>query len=252
MIIVLSPSKTLDFDTKINADFTSHDFMAESQELITNLRKLSVPKISKLMDLSEKLSELNYNRYHDFSPPFTAQNARQAIYAFKGDVYDGLKVEEFKSADIKYAQKHLRIISGLYGLLCPLDLMQPYRLEMGTKLANKKGKDLYKFWGDKITNAINTALDDSKILVNLASVEYFKAVNSKLVNAEIITPIFKEKKGDNYKVIALFAKQARGTMAAYIIKNRVETVVQLKKFKEAGYKFSASLSKGNELVFVRG
>lgn len=254
MIIILSPSKTLDFSGEFKGNFSQHDFMAQSLELIKNLRKLSVVEICKLMDISEKLGELNYRRYKDFHAPFFAGSSCPAIYAFKGDVYDGLKVEDFHANDVEYAQQHLRIISGLYGLLRPMDLILPYRLEMGIALENKSGKNLYQFWGDKITNSLNDLLqtNESKILVNLASVEYFKVVNNKLLEAEIVTPLFKEKKGDSYKMIALFAKRARGSMAAYMIKNRVKTINDLKKFNEDGYVFSKALSEGNELVFVRG
>lgn len=253
MILVISPSKTLDFSGKTFGKHTNPDCLDESQKLIAILRKFKVKDISELMDLSEKLSQLNWQRYRDFTLPFSEENARQAIYAFKGDVYDGLAVDGFSARDIIYAQSHLRIISGLYGLLKPLDLIQPYRLEMGTKLTNKNGKDLYKFWGDKITAKVNEALekDGSNILVNLASEEYFKAVNKKLLQGNIITPVFKEKKGTAYKIVSFFAKKARGMMAGYILKNRIENEGGIKHFNEDGYKFSASLSNESELVFIR-
>jgi cytoplasmic iron level regulating protein YaaA (DUF328/UPF0246 family) len=253
MIVLISPSKTLDFAKKSGVDFTIPDFLNESVKLINNLQKLSVPNICKLMDISPKLGELNFQRYQDFHTPFTQENAKQAIYAFMGDVYEGLDATSLTKPNIKYAQKHLRIISGLYGLLRPLDLIQPYRLEMGTKFANKSGKNLYEFWGDKITNKLNELLKDDKtpIIVNLASVEYFSAINKKILNGNIVTPIFKENKNGSYKVIALFAKKARGTMASYIIKNKVDSIAGLKKFSEDGYKFNSSLSSKNELVFVR-
>lgn len=243
----------MDFSEKTIGDFTNHDFMENSLKLIKILQKLSPGKISKLMDLSEKLSELNYQRYQEFSTPFSKDNARQAILAFKGDVYDGIDIESFSKADIKYSQNHLRIISGLYGLLRPLDLIQPYRLEMGAKLANKNGKDLYKFWGDNITQKLNELLKENAIdiLVNLASGEYFKAINQKKLNGHVITPIFKEKKGDSYKIVMLFAKRARGMMAAYIIKNRIEYIEDIKLFNEDGYKFNPAFSTKSDLVFVR-
>jgi cytoplasmic iron level regulating protein YaaA (DUF328/UPF0246 family) len=243
----------MDFSKEAVGDFTNHDFMENSLKLIKILQKLSPDKISKLMDLSQKLAELNYQRYQDFSSPFNKENARQAIFAFKGDVYDGIGIESFSKADIKYSQKHLRIISGLYGLLRPLDLIQPYRLEMGTKLANKNGKDLYKFWGNNITEKLNGLLKENNknILVNLASGEYFKAVNQKKINGSIITPIFKEKKGSGYKIVMLFAKRARGMMASYIIKNRIENIEDIKLFNNDGYQFNSTLSTENELIFTR-
>lgn len=251
MIVIISPSKTLDFSGKTAGEHTHHAFLEESQQLIAILRKFSPDKIGGLMKLSEKLSKLNWQRYRDFTVPFTTDNARQAIFAFKGDVYEGLAVENFGKSDLEYAQKHLRIISGLYGLLRPLDLIQPYRLEMVTKLANSAGKDLYKFWGNKITEKLEESLDDSRIIVNLASNEYFKAINTKIFKGRVVTPVFKEKKGKDYKIVALFAKKARGMMSAYIIKHRIENIEGIKGFNDAGYKFSKELSGENELVFVR-
>jgi uncharacterized protein len=250
MITILSPSKTLDFSGKTAGTYTLPDFLENSQALITTLRKLTANDISKLMELSEKLSALNWQRYHDFTLPFTPQNARQAIYAFQGDVYEGLAVENFTAHDIKHAQSHLRIISGLYGLLRPLDLIQPYRLEMGTKLTTPKGKNLYKFWDDVITNKLNEELQGNP-LINLASEEYFKAINTKLISSEIITPIFKEKKGNSYKIVSFYAKKARGMMAGYIIKNRIKNIAGIKDFSEDGYNFNKALSTATSLVFTR-
>ena len=250
MIIVISPSKTLDFSGEISGGYTIPDFLDKSEELISVLRKLPAAKIASLMDISEKLSKLNWQRYKDFSVPFTPANARQALYAFKGDVYEGLAAHEFSKDDAQYAQSHLRIISGLYGLLRPLDLIQPYRLEMGTKLANKNGRNLYKFWGDQITEKLNEVLQGG-VLVNLASEKYFKAVNKKLLQGKIITPIFKEKKGKDYKIVSFYAKKARGLMAAYIIKNRVEAAEDIAHFNESGYKFNKALSGADEFVFTR-
>lgn len=253
MIVVISPSKTLDFSGKSKGEHTIPDFLENSIELLKVLCKLTVSEIAELMDLSEKLAVLNYRRYHDFSIPFTLENSRQAIYAFKGDVYEGLDVEAFTQEDIKYAQSHLRIISGLYGLLRPLDLIQPYRLEMGIKLSNQNYKNLYEYWGNKITVKLNELLKTggNNLLVNLASTEYFKVLNPKLFNARLVTPVFKERKNREYKVIPIFAKKARGLMASYIIKHRVENSDGIKQFRENGYGFNPNLSTETELVFTR-
>ncbi len=253
MIVVISPSKTLDFSGKSKGEYTIPDFVENSIELLKVLCKLTVSEIAELMDLSEKLAVLNYRRYHDFSIPFTLENSRQAIYAFKGDVYEGLDAEAFTQEDIKYAQSHLRIISGLYGLLRPLDLIQPYRLEMGIKLSNQNYKNLYEYWGNKITVKLNELLKTggNNLLVNLASTEYFKVLNPKLFNARLVTPVFKERKNREYKVIPIFAKKARGLMASYIIKHRVENSDGIKQFREDGYGFNPNLSTETELVFTR-
>jgi cytoplasmic iron level regulating protein YaaA (DUF328/UPF0246 family) len=253
MIVVISPSKTLDFSGKSKGEYTIPDFLENSIELLKVLCKLTVSEIAELMDLSEKLAVLNYRRYHDFSIPFTLENSRQAIYAFKGDVYEGLDAEAFTQEDIKYAQSHLRIISGLYGLLRPLDLIQPYRLEMGIKLSNQNYKNLYEYWGNKITVKLNELLKTggNNLLVNLASTEYFKVLNPKLFNARLVTPVFKERKNREYKVIPIFAKKARGLMASYIIKHRVENSDGIKQFREDGYGFNPNLSTETELVFTR-
>ncbi len=253
MIILISPSKTLDFSGNYKGEHTIPDFLKESTELIKVLRKLTTSEIAGLMDLSKKLAVLNHQRYHDFSIPFTLENSRQAIYAFKGDVYEGLDVEAFTQEDIKYAQLHLRIISGLYGLLRPLDLIQPYRLEMGTKLLSQNYKNLYEYWGDKIIVKLNELLKsgESDLLVNLASAEYFKVINQKLFNRRLITPVFKERKNSEYKVIPIFAKKARGLMTLYIIKQRIESIDDIKQFNGGGYEFNAALSTETELVFTR-
>ena len=253
MILIISPSKTLDFSGQSQDEYTNSDFFEESFSLIKILRSLRVSEIVRLMDLSQKLAVLNHQRYLDFSFPFNLENSRQAIYAFKGDVYDGLKAEAFKPDDIIYAQSHLRIISGLYGLLKPLDLIQPYRLEMGIKLTNQRGKDLYKYWGDIITIKLNELLknQDNNSLVNLASVEYFKAINRNLLQGNLVTPVFKERKNDGYKVVPIFAKRARGMMASYIIKNRIRNTNDIKLFNEDNYKFNKTASNENELVFTR-
>jgi hypothetical protein len=253
MIVIISPSKTLDFSGKTNGEYSIYDFSDESRKLIAILRTFSAKQIADLMSLSEKLSTLNWQRYQNFNNVFTPENARQAMFAFQGDVYDGLAAGNFNQSEIAYSQSHLRIISGLYGLLRPLDLIQPYRLEMGTRLANQNGKDLYKFWGDKITNKLNESMENSgcKILINLASEEYFKAINKKILYGRIITPVFMEKKGDAYRIVALYAKQARGMMAGYIIKNQVETSQGITQFNEAGYKFNPHISTDDRLVFTR-
>lgn len=254
MIIVLSPSKTLDYTSKTSTQsHSTPDFIKESKELIKVLRKKKPTELSQLMGISDKLAQLNYERYKDFSTTFSLKNARQAILAFKGDVYESINVDKYKENDFVFAQSHLRILSGLYGLLRPLDLIQPYRLEMGTRLANPKGADLYEFWGDKITNTLNDCLkkSSSPLLVNLASQEYFAAVNQKKLKGELLNVAFKEKKGGDYQVIGLFAKKARGAMADYIIKNRIEKSGDLMDFSENGYKFNKKLSDSVSYVFTR-
>ena len=205
------------------------------------------------MGLSDKLGALNYERYQAWQRPFSPENAKQALLAFKGDVYQGLDAESMDAEDLAWAQNNLRILSGLYGLLRPLDLMQPYRLEMGTKFANQRGGDLYAFWGDLITRKINQHLEGSKepVLLNLASNEYFKSVHPEKINAPIITPVFMDKKDDKYKIISFFAKKARGLMSAYIIKNRITDVERIKDFDSAGYSYNPAMSEGNKWVFTR-
>ncbi len=254
MIIVLSPSKTLDYNSdSYTSHYTVPGFLTESASLIGILKKKSQAEISGLMAISDKLAELNCRRYQEFHLPFTTQNARAALFAFKGDVYEGIEVEKYSEKELNFAQAHLRILSGLYGLLRPLDLIQPYRLEMGIKLANPRGKDLYKFWGDKITQALNFALreQNTDILLNLASQEYFKSVQEDKLNGRIVNVVFKEKKGRELKIIGLFAKQARGKMANFIIRNHIKNVQDIKKFTESDYRFEASLSDDKNYVFIR-
>lgn len=254
MLIVVSPAKKLDYDTPAKTKTnTMPDFLEHSQILIDRLREFSALDISELMHLSMKLAELNFDRYDAWSLPLTTDNAKQAMFAFKGDVYTGLDAESFSSADIKFAQKHFRMLSGLYGLLRPLDLMFPYRLEMSTKLDNERGKNLYEFWGNIITDAINKQLKASKseYLINLASNEYFKSVKTKNINAEIITPAFKEYKNGEYKMIGIYAKRARGMLSRYIIQNQLSDVEDIKNFAEDGYKFNQKASSGNNWVFTR-
>ncbi len=254
MLHVISPAKTLDFDTApAIADYTEPQFLAHSEALIRQLRTLTPAEVSSLMHISDKLGELNAQRFTDWQLPFTPQNAKQALLAFKGDVYTGMQAELFSKKDFKFAQQHLRILSGLYGLLRPLDLIQPYRLEMGTALANARGKNLYHFWGDTITDALNQTLKGrrEKVLVNLASNEYWSAVNAKKLDAQVITPVFKDAKNGQYKIISFFAKKARGMMSAYIIQNQLNTSEGLKDFNTAGYQFNEALSSPSEWVFTR-
>lgn len=254
MLIVISPAKTLDFETPPTTDsHTTPEFIPESKQLIKALRELSPHEISELMGISDQLGTLNYDRFHGWKPSFTTKNSKQALLAFKGDVYTGLDAESFKEADFKFAQKHLRMLSGLYGVLRPLDLMQPYRLEMGTKFAVGEARNLYEFWGEKITEKLNEALRaaKSKQLINLASNEYFKSVQPKLLNAEVITPVFKDWKNGEYKMISFYAKKARGMMSAYIIKNRLSKDVDLKGFDWEGYRYDPGLSTPKSPVFTR-
>jgi len=252
MLMVVSPAKTLDYETELPfEEFTQPEMLEESQELINQLKKLSPADVASLMGLSDKLADLNVGRFAHWKQPFTQENARPAVFAFKGDVYTGLDAYSFTKKDIVFAQKHFRMLSGLYGLLKPLDLMQPYRLEMGTKFKNERGNNLYEFWGETITNKINEDLKPGEVLVNLASNEYFKSVNKKLLNGEIITPVFKDEKNGQYKIISFYAKKARGLMAAYIIKNKINDVEDIKSFDVSGYRFSEVQSTPKEWVFLR-
>ena len=255
MLIVISPAKKLDFDSLPQTDdFSMPDCLDDASELIDTLRPYSVKQLEKLMHLSSNLAQLNHDRYKDWNLPFNPQNAKQAILTFKGDVYAGINIESFSDEDLSFTQDHLRILSGLYGLLRPLDLMQPYRLEMGTRLENERGKNLYEFWGSRITQLINQQLKGSgtDTLVNLASNEYFKSVKTKELNGQIITPVFKEKRDDgSYKIIGIYAKKARGMMSAFILKNKLEDVEQIKEFSEAGYVYNSGLSNKTDWVFSR-
>jgi len=254
MLVVVSPAKNLDFETPVPvASFTRPAMLTSAEALVETCRKLTPADLSSLMKISDKLATLNANRFDSFTTPFTKDNARQALYAFNGDVYTGLDAYSLSEQDVEYAQQHLRMLSGLYGLLRPLDLMQPYRLEMGTRLENPKGKNLYEFWGADITLALNKALEEQgdNVLINLASNEYFKSVKAKSLDGMIITPHFKDKKNGQYKVISFFAKKARGLMARYVIQKRIEDVAGLKAFSEAGYVFSPEQSTETDLVFLR-
>ncbi|BBF84101.1 YaaA protein [Aquitalea magnusonii] len=254
MLMVLSPAKTLDYTTPPHTTrYSQPDFLADSQQLITVLREKSPADIARLMSISDALATLNVGRYHDWTPDFTPDNAKQAVLAFMGDVYEGLDAASLNEAQLEYLQNHLRILSGLYGLLRPLDLMQPYRLEMGTKLANPGGANLYAFWGQRITNALNTLLDgsDKPVLVNLASDEYFKSVKTDKLHGRLITPVFQDFKNGQYKIISFYAKQARGLMARWAALHAVDTPEALQDFKLAGYQFDSSESDTQRWVFRR-
>ncbi len=254
MLMVISPAKTLDYESPLATQkYTQPALLKYSQQLIEIARQLSPAQVASLMSISDKLAHLNVERFNDWQANFTPENARQAILAFKGDVYTGLAAENLSDDDFSFAQQHLRMLSGLYGVLRPLDLMQPYRLEMGIKLTNPQGKDLYSFWGDRLTNVLNEALADQgdEVLINLASDEYFKAVKPKQLTGKIIKPVFLDEKNGKFKVISFYAKKARGLMCRYIIRNRLTRPEQLTGFDSEGYFFDEAASDGQELVFKR-
>lgn len=254
MLIIISPAKTLDYQSPLATNkFTQPEMLDKSQALIEICRELTPAQIGSLMGISDKLAGLNAARFSEWQPDFTPENARQAILAFKGDVYTGMQAQTFSDADFDFAQQHLRMLSGLYGVLRPLDLMQPYRLEMGIKLANPQGKDLYTFWGDQITEKLNQALaqQGDNVLINLASDEYFKAVKTAKIAGSLIKPVFLDEKNGKYKIISFYAKKARGLMSRFIIQNRLTKPEQLVDFNLEGYEFDAGLSAKNELVFKR-
>lgn len=255
MLFVISPAKKLDEgeETRFTAQHTQPRMLDQAQELVTRLSAFSAGEIGKLMHLSENLSQLNYERYQTFAAPFTPANSKQAIFSFAGDVYQSLETEAYEQEQYDYAQRHVRILSGLYGLLKPLDLIQAYRLEMGTRLSTEKGKNLYDFWGTSIQELLleDMAETNSDVLINLASNEYFKSVKAKTLNTRVITPQFKDEKDGKIKMISFFAKQARGAMVDYAIKERVKDVALLKDFKGMGYQYQEELSTENEWVFVR-
>ena len=250
MLLVISPAKTLDYSHPEYSAHTQPEFTSEVKDLVGVLRKKSPAQISKLMHLSEALATLNAERYQTFMDTFSPDNSKQALLAFKGEVYAKMEADQFTAEELEFAQQHLRILSGLYGLLKPLDLMQPYRLEMGTKLKTKKGDSLYDYWGTKISKALNAA-GEGRTLVNLASQEYFKAVDKKTLKLPVITINFKEHKEGSYQVVGFFAKQARGLMARFAIQNRITDPEQLKTFNEEGYEFAERLSNAQDWVFVR-
>ncbi len=252
MLVVVSPAKKLDFQTP--TDLTEYEgplFLDKSKELVKELKKKTRPELQKLMGISESLADLNVKRFNSFKTPFSTSNAKQAGLAFQGDTYQGLEFHTFNKTQRSYAQKHLRILSGLYGVLRPLDLMQAYRLEMGTKFGIKGQKDLYQFWRETITQRLNEDLKGTKALVNCASNEYFKAVDTKSLNAPVITPIFKEEKNGKLKIISFNAKRARGMMAKFIIENKIKEPEGLKDFCEDNYKFDPKLSDEYNFTFTR-
>lgn len=255
MLIVISPAKKLDYDTPAPVgECTLPELLDASRQLIDILKDYSVEQIAGLMKLSDKLARLNHDRYQSWTPKISRDNAKQALFAFKGDVYSGLNADQFEPDDIAFAQNHLRILSGLYGVLRPLDLMLPYRLEMGAPLPNPRGRNLYDFWGDIITDRLNEALavQGDDVLVNLASNEYFKAVRLKRLSGRIITPQFKERHEDGgYKIIGIYAKKARGLMSRYLITEQFSDPERLKAFDYAGYVYNKGLSKGDTWVFTR-
>jgi len=250
MIVLISPAKTLDYSTTDIGLTSKPAFQKETKELVSILKKKSSKAIKSLMQVSDNIARLNEERFHQFDDEFTTENSKQALLAFKGDVYTHIDVDSFSEEEYAFAQEHLRILSGLYGLLRPMDLIQPYRLEMKTKLKNKKGKDLYGFWGNKIADAINEAAKGAPV-INLASKEYFKSVNKKALKSRVIEVLFKEFKDDSYKNIGIFSKQARGMMTDFIIKNKIDNPEELKTFDKGGYEFAANKSNADEWVFVR-
>ncbi|MBN2778505.1 MAG: peroxide stress protein YaaA [Bacteroidales bacterium] len=251
MIVLLSPAKSLDFESSAISDKISEPvFTKESSELLNVLAKLSANDLQELMRISAALAELNYNRFQEMQNFPSEVRAKQAVSVFVGEAYRGLSSDDFSDDDLQFAQKHLRILSGFYGVLRPLDLIQPYRLEMGTKLKVDEHENLYKFWGDKITHQINKDLK-TPVIINLASDEYFKSVNKKILKAEIITPVFYDNHKGTYKMITVYAKNARGAMTRYIIKNRIENPEDLKSADVNEYKFSEEMSDKGKWVFIR-
>ena len=254
MLALISPAKKLDFESETTmAAHSQPDFLDQADKLVAAARKLSRAKLARTMNLSKNLADLNYQRFQDFTPPFDLGNAKQAALVFNGDTYIGLQASTFDKKDFEFAQDHLRIISGLYGLLRPLDLIQPYRLEMGARFSPPRKKDLYDFWSGSLTDAIEKELagHTDKSIINLASNEYFKAIDKKRINGNLITPAFKEIKDGETRMIGLFAKQARGMMARYMIQNRIQEPEGLKKFNLGGYKYQKALSTENQWVFTR-
>jgi len=252
MKIIISPAKSLDFDSKSPTSlYTQPVFLEQSEKLNKKLKSLSRKKLSELMKISPALADLNFERNQVWETPFTDKNAKQAIYTFTGEVYRGININSLSIEKLPLLQNRVRILSGLYGVLKPLDLLQPYRLEMGTKLKTGTKENLYKFWGTTIADALNKEMTSDELFVNLASVEYFKVLPKNSIKVPIITPVFKELKGDSYKIVAIFAKKARGLMVRYIIDNNINTIEELKGFNIGGYGFTANLSTETELVFTR-
>ncbi|SDR75654.1 hypothetical protein SAMN05216503_0771 [Polaribacter sp. KT25b] len=252
MKIIISPAKSLDFESKVATSLhTQPRFLEKSEKLNKKLKTLSKKKLSELMKISDDLAALNYDRNQTWQTPFTTKNSKQAIYAFTGAVFQGIDVNSLDEKKLPILQENLRILSGLYGILKPLDLIQPYRLEMGTKLKVGRTENLYKFWDDTVAKSLNDELKDDELLVNLASLEYFKVIPKKVLKVPMITPVFKDFKNGEYKTIMTYAKIARGLMVRYIIDNNVKTIEDLKGFNVDKYRFSEEMSSGNELVFTR-
>ena len=252
-VTIISPAKKLDYSpVEKNLDSTIPSLLEHSNQLVKDLKSLNPQEVSSLMSLSDKLGALNYERFQEWETPFTKSNSKQAILAFKGDVYQGLDAESLSETELIWAQKHVRILSGLYGILKPMDLMQPYRLEMGTKFTTKRGQNLYDFWNSIITEELNKNFSsDNTNLLNLASNEYFKSINVSELKANVISPVFMDKKNGKYKIISFFAKKARGLMTRYVIKNRIEDITDIQNFEEGGYFFSEAMSEDNKPVFCR-
>ena len=254
MLIILSPAKTLDFEScSTISNCSQPGLLPLSKKLISSLKKMNAEEISQLMHISPKLAELNKERFGNWSPSHKLGKSKQAILAFKGDVYEGMKAWEFKKEDFVYAQEHLRLLSGLYGILRPLDLIQAHRLEMGTALSNNAGNDLYAYWGDLLREKLEQDLKSAKsdVIVNLASQEYFKATQPNQLNARVISPVFKDEKNGKFKIISFYAKKARGMMSSFIIKNRIKSVEEIKGFSDNGYLFDPSQSSDLKPVFTR-
>ncbi|HEY9082303.1 MAG TPA: peroxide stress protein YaaA [Vicingaceae bacterium] len=253
MLVVISPAKKLSVEGKKPDWFTAPQFIEHSEKLIKKLRKYSPKKLQQLMSISDDLAQLNVERYQQWTINHDTENTKQALFTFTGEVYAGLNATSFKKNELEYAQQHLRILSGLYGVLKPMDAIHAYRLEMGTKLKIGKKSNLYEFWGDTIVNEINNTLkaNNDKVLVNLASNEYFKAVNKKKLATPVITPVFKDFTNGQYKTVMVYAKKARGAMAAFIMKNKIKTIEELTAFDTDGYLFNEEASSSKELVFLR-
>ena len=254
MLVVISPAKTLKTDIQATENSTTPVLINKAKKLAGILKGYNPTQLAELMGISSKLAWLNFERYQQWKSPYTYKDAFNAIYAFRGEVYNGLDIDSFSEEDVAYTQDHLRILSGLYGVLKPLDAILPYRLEMGTKLRVGEHNNLYQFWGDLITKTLNKDLKafGENTLINLASEEYFKSINTKLLKANIITPVFKENKDGNYKVISIYAKKARGLMTRFIMKNRITQVNDIKHFENEGYYFNENLSNKSSFVFTRG
>ena len=249
MLAIISPSKTQDFSSCHVNNFSKVRQLTQTQELVDILKDKTQAQISKLMMLSDNLSKLNFDRFQTFKTPFSLDNAKQALLAFKGDVYNGIDALSLSLEDLDFAQNNVRMISGLYGVLRPLDLIQPYRLEMSTKLSNKNGSNLYDYWGNKISKVLNN--DEQDLIINLASNEYFKSIDKKILKAQILDIVFKEKKNDTYKVIGIYAKRARGLMVNYIIRNRITDPNSLKNFSDENYHYDEALSSDSSWVYIR-